>query len=512
MCFKDSLDFKAWRHHTKQKLKLSLGKTTLNRRIEDLRHRNQAFLAISQQIARFSTSWTPSQSQQDLQLTDKNLEKVKRLREASKTLYHHLEKLWSCPRHSEHSVNLRLCLETSELYKDASTAMSFDMALTYCDKDLDGQKDQGPVWLAIESTAETVVLTAKKGKSAVRFADAADEQTQPSPIQRQHSAGLEMPEKSGFRKFFQKLKGERVREAGKGISAVPSVPSAKVQTVKDPVPQRDSSVTIRKSMPAKDEPTPLDLSAVSDLCHHILESSKLEAAMSQPCIGSLSGLGEDRYTVYNKSKERADLSEMVSLTSMICNTTRVRSLSKSEKWRVAGALSLAVLLYNSTPWLQNVMKSDDILFINSINLENPQVTKAPHLHSLGNKANVLSHGNRNLEDSWVKNQMLYCLGIVLLEIEFGDRLENLIEWTKLPDSPRLDEPLTRQLQLLKRRSGEQLGTLYGRIVRMCLDCDFGLGLDEYTLQDPRVQKVFYSQVVTQFQERMPEYSKIWSDE
>ena len=101
---------------------------------------------------------------------------------------------------------------------------------------------------------------------------------------------------------------------------------------------------------------------------------------------------------------------------------------------------------------------------------------------------------------------------MFLEIEFGDRLENLIERTRLPGAPQLDQPLICQLQILKRRSGEQLGTLYGRIVRMCLDCDFRLGLDEYTLQDPRVQKVFYSQVVVPFQESMPDYSKIWSDE
>ena len=65
--------------------------------------------------------------------------------------------------------------------------------------------------------------------------------------------------------------------------------------------------------------------------------------------------------------------------------------------------------------------------------------------------------------------------------------------------------------MLKQRAGTQLGTLYGRIVRMCLDCDFGLGLEEYRLEDRRVQRVFYERVVRVFQEGMPEFERIWED-
>lgn len=103
--------------------------------------------------------------------------------------------------------------------------------------------------------------------------------------------------------------------------------------------------------------------------------------------------------------------------------------------------------------------------------------------------------------------MLYCLGVVLLEIEFEDTLESLIVDPTLDGAADL-----QQLILHERRAGREVGTLYGRIIRMCLDCDFGLDLDAYTLDDPRVQKIFYSQLVRQFQERIPEYDKIWSDE
>ena len=465
----------------KQKLKLCLGKPALNEKINDLRHRNQAFLAISQQIVRFNASWSPNPSQQDLQSTDRNLEKVQKLRAASKTLYHHLEKLWLCPTHSQHSVNMRLCLETSELYKDASSKMSFDMALTYYDNSLASSQQRGPVLLAVESTAESAVLSVSKGKSAIHFADTQpSEDIKPSPIQRQPSAGLRgRPRKSGFRKFLHKFKGDSVRESIQTNSpSSTSFAGSKPQATKNPTVEANRSLPVRiqddKAPTNKmSEPTLNDLSSVPDLCHRILELSRTVPTDPNTCIGCLSGLGKDRYTVFSRQPERPDLSEMISLTNMICDGGRSRSLSKSEKWRVAGALSLAVLLYNSTPWLHNAFRSDDVLFIYSTDPNDPQAAKTPHLHSLGRNATLDPNATHSPENDWVKNRMLYCLGIMLLEIEFGDRLENLVESSKLPGSPQLDEPLTRQLQLLKRRSGEQLGTLYGRMVRMCLDCDFG---------------------------------------
>lgn len=464
----------------KQKLKLSLGKPALNEKINDLRHRNQAFLAISQQIVRFNASWSPNPSQQDLQSTDKNLEKVQKLRAASKTLYHHLEKLWLCPTHSQHSVNMRLCLETSELYKDASSKMSFDMALTYYDNSLASPQQRGPVLLAVESTVESGVLSVSKGKSAIRFADTRpSDDIKTSPIPRQTSAGLGgRPRKSGFRKFVNKLTGESGRENTQTDTSSTSLAGTKSQAGKIPTVEANRSLPVRiqdDRAPINEtaESTLADLSSVPDLCHRILEISRTVSTDPKTCIGCLSGLGKDRYTVFSRQPERPDLSEMITLTNMIRRGGRSRSFSKSEKWRVAGALSLAVLLYNSTPWLHNAFKSDDILFIYSNDPNDPQAVKTPHLHSLGRNATLDPNATHSPESDWVKNRMLHCLGIMLLEIEFGDRLENLVESSKLPGSPQLDEPLTRQLQLLKRRSGEQLGTLYGRMVRMCLDCDFG---------------------------------------
>lgn len=361
---------------------------------------------------------------------------------------------------------------------------------------------QNPVLLAIESTVEAATIAGKAGKTTVRFSEPdGSEEFKPTQIHRQTSAGLERKEKektgrtSGYRGLFKKFKGQDAKS-----SKTPT------NVLKSPIALQDNlSIRPQIKTPAK-APLP-DLGSVSDLCLCILETSR-SGVDSNACVGYLDGAGTDRYTVYTRQAAPSTFGgETMSLSKMIISHRRQLNLPKSDKWRLAGALSLAVLLYHSTPWLQSELKSDDIIFFGSDTQGRQESLKAPQLHSFQRLKGKAAAKSSLLGDTWIKNDMLYCRGVVLLEIEFEDTLESLLVDSTLGGVANL-----QHLMLLKRRAGRELGTLYGRIIRMCLDCDFGLGLDEYTLDDPRVQKIFYSQVVRQFQERMPEYNKIWSDE
>ena len=336
----------------------------------------------------------------------------------------------------------------------------------------------------------------------MRFNEPEDPQEfKPGQIRRQISAGLDRKEKekagrtSGFRGLLKKFKGQHAES-----SKTPT------NVLKSTVASRDS-LPVRPQPKKPAEPPVPDLGSVSDLCLCILETSR-SGIDSNACVGYLPGAGTDRFMVYTRQAAPSTFGGgTMSLSKMIASHRRQQNLPKPDKWRLAGALSLAVLLYHSTPWLQSELKSDDILFFGSDDQRRQGSLKAPHLHSFQRHKGKASEKSSLSRYGWIKNEMLYCLGVVLLEIEFEDTLENLIVDSTLDGTVNL-----QQMMLLKRRAGRELGTLYGRIIRMCLDCDFGLGLDEYTLDDPRVQKVFYSQVVRKFQERMPEYNKIWSDE
>ena len=411
-------------------------------------------------------------------------------------------------------------------------------------------KPQNPVLLAIESAVEVKTTFGRVGDKTVRFSEVEhSEEFKPVQIHRQTSAGLDRKEKekggrkSGFRGLLKKFKGQNA-ESNKNLT----------DATKSTVVSQDS-LPVRAQILKPAKPPVLDLGSVPDLCLSILETSR-GVVDSSACVGYLTD-GTDRYMVYTRQAAPSNLgSGTTSLSKMIASHRRQQNLPKSDKWRLAGALSLAVLLYHSTPWLQSELKSEDILFFDSDDQEHQASLKAPHLHYFQRHKGKAPEKSLLSKDGLIKNEMLHCLGVVLLEIEFEDTLESLILDSTLGGVPDI-----QQMILLKRRAGRELGTLYGRIIRMCLDCDFGLGyvflesifprlnlvmssvrsvsegrnlypapklsaphqtsktdweiyssLDEYNLDDSRVQKVFYSQVVRQFQERMPEYNKIWSDE
>ncbi|KAH0541225.1 hypothetical protein FGG08_004281 [Glutinoglossum americanum] len=162
----ESIDFKAWHHHLRQKVKLSFGRPSLNEKVNDLRHRNQAFLAISRQVVRFNGYMQSSAQVKQPMQVDRDLEKLQKMRAASQRLYQVLTNLWSCPEHTEHSANLRLCSGTSELPAEPPSKISFGIAVTYWGIEQPTLPSEPPFLLVIESTVDEDASTTESAGKA----------------------------------------------------------------------------------------------------------------------------------------------------------------------------------------------------------------------------------------------------------------------------------------------------------------------------------------------------------
>ena len=229
-------------------------------------------------------------------------------------------------------------------------------------------------------------------------------------------------------------------------------------------------------------------------------------------MGYLPGQGTSRHLVYRTQPQDHVFAGAQTLALLLSQRQANQRLNKLDKWRLAGALSMAVLQYHSTPWLQTTFMSHDILFFNEKHEGRPiRSLRSPHLRILRGRKGKERESQQTTTDPLVKNETLFRLGMILLELEFEDSLEKIIGKFKIhgvaPEGPEVS--LSQQLLLPKHRAGEEMGTDYGRMVRMCLDCDFGLGLHQYSLDDRQLQRAFYLQVVCQFQDLDLLWEKIY---
>ena len=487
-------------------MKLSLGQESLNKKLDQLRHRNQAFLALSEQILRHnSNTWTPVQTQWDEQTTERNLEKIRSLRSGFHTVYDGFDRLWNCSEHPSHSANILLGISTADLFTESGSKMRFDVGLTCGDVGGSRGGNDSPVMLAIECDLysrssdddrigrPTRVVTfsssstSEPAKSAVKFEFEIQDNT---PTEKKKAS-----KRSRVRRALKILSGEEETSPQPSTSKEGKKPAAALVSRQKPLQRRKSTAP--------------DLTSVTNLCQCIFPGCHDDTYNDQrTCIGFFHGSNASQYFLYDQSHSvPKPFSGTLPLSSII-----QRGLSKAEKWRLAGILSMTTLLYHSTPWLHTTWRSDDILFFDFNETDRSTLIQAPRLHFRPQDKEKAAPSTQTTQPSSYKNELIHHLGLMLLELEFDDTMQLILNKHKRQGSfDSLDTLLDSPLMVLKQKAGEQLGTMYGRIVRMCLDCDFGLGLSEYSLDEVDVQKVFYSRIVKQFQERMPEYSKIWEE-
>lgn len=243
----------------------------------------------------------------------------------------------------------------------------------------------------------------------------------------------------------------------------------------------------------------------TSLCRHFYRQLEPNAALT--CLGHIPG-----FVVYRSQQKTLEFSGAIPITRVLSCRNGDRKMNILEKWKLAGALATAVFHYHSTPWLRETWMDKDILFFETQTVGRPRPLESPHLHLFQQP----NDDSRNLtlaiyDDPFIKNKILFQLGMLLLELEFEEPLDVLTEkWnTIFPRVQGLGESLARRLLVPKYHAGENLGPNYGRIVRMCLDCDFGLGIPAYSLNDRSVQKAFYLQVICQFKEQVSKWETAW---
>ena len=252
--------------------------------------------------------------------------------------------------------------------------------------------------------------------------------------------------------------------------------------------------------------TPINFRSVDDYCRHFQHEAKNHLA------GSASGYYvsdcNDQQLYQQLAAQSAEY-KLNSLHEIVKNGSQdpLRLFPRARIFHFGKALAEVVLSFHSTPWLPQDWRSKDIYLLGNMqSLDLESESTGPYLmlkftnHYEGKgkqveiSADILGfheprllyeeNHNNSLRD--VRNEMMFRLGVILLEIGYSKPWDDLRKMVPGKSEYLAAENLARDL-------ARHMGLEFTRIIRKCLGCDFGIG--ETDFEDERLQELFFSQVV-----------------
>ena len=192
------------------------------------------------------------------------------------------------------------------------------------------------------------------------------------------------------------------------------------------------------------------------------------------CLGLLVNDSEKHHRVtVKKTLSQTDTMEFVSLESLLSDRFDVE---RKQSLILAVKLALNVLQLHTTPWLNESWGKQDIHFLLRKKSKDDTLVGTPFvsrkIESLEGPESPQPPSKTVLTQG-IRNQSLFSLGVVLIELHFGQTLESLHPGTDGIDNNGTSaaKNLVSAIQLLDDVY-RQAGDWYGDAVRRCLYCDF----------------------------------------
>ena len=241
---------------------------------------------------------------------------------------------------------------------------------------------------------------------------------------------------------------------------------------------------------------------IDDLCKAVASLQTPHKTQQQsPCIGYLTDSSKRRYGIY--PLESAITPEkprwtVYSLRQILTEQTgNRRRLGLPDKLRVAIDLAYSVLHLYNTPWMDGQWSDNDVYFVHHHDVHTTSLYEHPFVYrriSAPKADRADNTDDRPAPYSVIRNETLFTLGILLIELLFGKSMEDL----QLPcdldctGTPGVTWCTARRL-LEKGELEFEVGPGYADIVRRCFWCEFHDG--KSSLDDQELQRAVYEKVV-----------------
>ncbi|KAJ5792726.1 uncharacterized protein N7503_008704 [Penicillium pulvis] len=446
------------------------------------------------------------------------LEKYRQIRSASSRLYNVFALQWSCAGHQRHAASISLIDKSKSMKLDqVEDGIKFDVAID-CGANSPTCRET-TIWLEIEVTdgsrpatplCKTEHIDTKPDNAWADVMEKITRHSQPMVIRQVEKA---------HKRVITKLVPTITDHVGSvavmnDSNDIPNIQRTADDDRDEATHPASSSTTTNNASPSD---SMIDLKMIENICCHF---QVLEPTCSSTCVGYIQDVG--LHLFYLPPPERRPLEQQKSLADIIAWTSKdelSRDLPRTAVAHIASCLAVAVLQYHSTPWLPDNWQSTQVHFskfeehsdntdeISSttpyfrVEFKKPdegRFVTAMAASATPATSNSTANAPVNTSIALARNELLFCFGIVLLELGYCQLWPQLRQrvLATLPPQRNTDYHAAEKLAqtpLLRNRMGPR----FIKIVRKCLGCDFGLG--ENDLANEQLQGVFLVDVVRELQ-------------
>ncbi|CZT19225.1 uncharacterized protein RCC_05071 [Ramularia collo-cygni] len=240
-----------------------------------------------------------------------------------------------------------------------------------------------------------------------------------------------------------------------------------------------------------------NITEIHDLCESIHSIGTMQCGS---CLGYVLA-GQHRHCLYSPTIRLIDHSPL-SIQSLAGVLEKQQSyrLTGADARRLAVPLATGMLSLRDTPWLQNMWSRKDITLISKdgkLLSQHPFISQDVKLQAQTTAACL----PRGVAAMLIKNQALFSLGIVLIELCMGKSIDDLHEQDELNadgSKGELSDFQTADRLLRMEIISDKFGKRWSDVVRRCIHCE----LDEAkkSLEDLGFRKAVYNKVLLELEE------------
>ncbi|KAF2658683.1 hypothetical protein K491DRAFT_676272 [Lophiostoma macrostomum CBS 122681] len=249
-------------------------------------------------------------------------------------------------------------------------------------------------------------------------------------------------------------------------------------------------------------------SQIQHLCEAI---AKLQQPQRDICIGYLMDtLHQRKHGIYPLQPPGTQQHwESYSLGAVLNQTANInRRLTRHDKLRVAVDLASSVLQLYKTPWLDEQWGKEDVLFIRRPGApiaslyEHPFVCRKFTSQSTAIATTPASRAACRV----IRNQTLFTLGILLIELWYGKPIEELQQPCDLDCQGTPGVTWCTADRLIETEFEFEAGKRYSDAVRRCIRCDFDRS--DMSLDNENFQKAVYQGVVALLERTLQQFTSL----